>query len=627
MDEMVSVSLARPEAGSIPTSPGVYMFRDDAGRVVYVGKAKVLRSRLSNYFGAELHPRTRAMVESAADVEWIVTDNEVDALHLELNLIKQHRPRYNVRYRDDKSYPYLAVTLDEDVPRARVMRGSKRKGVRYYGPYAHAYAIRETLDLLLTTFPMRTCSQGVFERCRRRNRPCLLYDIERCSGPCVDAVSPAEHRAIVLDLCDFLDGNTHPVIDRLEDAMGTASAAEEYEKAAKMRDQRDNVRKAIERQQMVSSERDEMDVVGFVEDELEAAFQVFFVRRGRVTGRKGFVVDKVEDLTPPELVARFLERHYAEAEVPKQVLVPLQPDDAALVGRWMSTLRGAKVTLRVPQRGPKRALLETVTENARDAFQRHRLKRSSDFAARSRQLTELQSALGMEEAPLRIECFDISNTGPDEAVGSMVVFEDALPKRSDYRRFAIKYTPGPDDFAMMEEVVRRRFAHYRRENENGEAEKSRRFAYPPNLVVVDGGKGQLGRVIEVIDQLGIQNVFVCGLAKQMEEIFVPDRSDPILIPRSSEALYLLQSVRDEAHRFANTYHQLRRGRRMTSSPLDSVPGLGEIRRKRLLKHFGSLKRIRSATLEELYRVPGIPSAVAETVYERFSQPSVESTST
>jgi excinuclease ABC subunit C len=627
MDEMVSVSLTRPEAGSIPTSPGVYMFRDDAGRVVYVGKAKVLRSRLSNYFGAELHPRTRAMVESAADVEWIVTDNEVDALHLELNLIKQHRPRYNVRYRDDKSYPYLAVTLDEDVPRARVMRGSKRKGVRYYGPYAHAYAIRETLDLLLTTFPMRTCSQGVFERCRRRNRPCLLYDIERCSGPCVDAVSPAEHRAIVLDLCDFLDGNTHPVIDRLEGAMGAASAAEEYEKAAKMRDQLDNVRKAIERQQMVSSERDEMDVVGFVEDELEAAFQVFFVRRGRVTGRKGFVVDKVEDLTPPELVARFLERHYAEAEVPKQVLVPLQPDDAALVGRWMSTLRGTKVTLRVPQRGPKRALLETVTENARDAFQRHRLKRSSDFAARSRQLTELQSALGMEEAPLRIECFDISNTGPDEAVGSMVVFEDALPKRSDYRRFAIKYTPGPDDFAMMEEVVRRRFARYGRENENGEAEKSRRFAYPPNLVVVDGGKGQLGRVIEVIDQLGIQNVFVCGLAKRMEEIFVPDRSDPILIPRSSEALYLLQSVRDEAHRFANTYHQLRRGRRMTSSPLDSVPGLGEIRRKRLLKHFGSLKRIRSATLEELYRVPGIPNAVAETVYERFSQPSVESTST
>jgi excinuclease ABC subunit C len=627
MDEMVSVSLTRPEAGSIPTSPGVYMFRDDAGRVIYVGKAKVLRSRLSNYFGAELHPRTRAMVESAADVEWIVTDNEVDALHLELNLIKQHRPRYNVRYRDDKSYPYLAVTLDEDVPRARVMRGSKRKGVRYYGPYAHAYAIRETLDLLLTTFPMRTCSQGVFERCRRRNRPCLLYDIERCSGPCVDAVSPAEHRAIVLDLCDFLDGNTHPVIDRLEGAMGAASAAEEYEKAAKMRDQLDNVRKAIERQQMVSSERDEMDVVGFVEDELEAAFQVFFVRRGRVTGRKGFVVDKVEDLTPPELVARFLERHYAEAEVPKQVLVPLQPDDAALVGRWMSTLRGAKVTLRVPQRGPKRALLETVTENARDAFQRHRLKRSSDFAARSRQLTELQSALGMEEAPLRIECFDISNTGPDEAVGSMVVFEDALPKRSDYRRFAIKYTPGPDDFAMMEEVVRRRFARYRRENENGEVEKSRRFAYPPNLVVVDGGKGQLGRVIEVIDQLGIQNVFVCGLAKRMEEIFVPDRSDPILIPRSSEALYLLQSVRDEAHRFANTYHQLRRGRRMTSSSLDSVPGLGEIRRKRLLKHFGSLKRIRSATLEELYRVPGIPSAVAETVYERFSQPSVESTST
>jgi excinuclease ABC subunit C len=611
------MKLERPEAGSIPTAPGVYMFRDDTGRVIYVGKAKVLRSRLSNYFAAELHPRTDAMVEAATEVEWIVTENELDALHLELNLIKQHRPRYNVRYRDDKSYPYLAITLDEDIPRARVMRGAKRKGVKYYGPFAHAYAIRETLDLLLTTFPMRTCSQGVFERCKRRNRPCLLYDIERCSGPCVGAVSPDKHREIVLALSDFLDGNTRPVLEGLEQAMKEAAAVEEYEKAAKLRDQLDNVRKAIERQQMVSAERDEMDVVGFVEDELEAAFQVFFVRRGRVTGRKGFIVDKVEDLAPSELLARFLERLYAESEVPKQVLVPLEPDDLDLVTTWVSELRGSRVTVRIPQRGPKRALLETVTENARDAFQRHRLKRSSDFAARSRQLTELQSALGMSQAPLRIECFDISNTGPDEAVGSMVVFEDALPKRSDYRRFAIKYTPGPDDFAMMGEVVRRRFARYKRETESSAAEGGRRFAYPPNLVVVDGGKGQLGRVVEVMNELGIENVYACGLAKRMEEVFVPGRAAPIVIPRSSEALYLLQSVRDEAHRFANTYHQLRRGRKMTRSSLDAVPGLGEARRKKLLKHFGSLKRIRSASLEELCQVPGIPEAVAETVYERL----------
>jgi excinuclease ABC subunit C len=611
------MKLERPEAGSIPTAPGVYMFRDDTGRVIYVGKAKVLRSRLSNYFAAELHPRTDAMVEAATEVEWIVTENELDALHLELNLIKQHRPRYNVRYRDDKSYPYLAITLDEDIPRARVMRGAKRKGVKYYGPFAHAYAIRETLDLLLTTFPMRTCSQGVFERCKRRNRPCLLYDIERCSGPCVGAVSPEKHREIVLALSDFLDGNTRPVLEGLEQAMKEAAAVEEYEKAAKLRDQLDNVRKAIERQQMVSAERDEMDVVGFVEDELEAAFQVFFVRRGRVTGRKGFIVDKVEDLAPSELLARFLERLYAESEVPKQVLVPLEPDDLDLVTTWVSELRGSRVTVRIPQRGPKRALLETVTENARDAFQRHRLKRSSDFAARSRQLTELQSALGMSQAPLRIECFDISNTGPDEAVGSMVVFEDALPKRSDYRRFAIKYTPGPDDFAMMGEVVRRRFARYKRETESSAAEGGRRFAYPPNLVVVDGGKGQLGRVVEVMNELGIENVYACGLAKRMEEVFVPGRAAPIVIPRSSEALYLLQSVRDEAHRFANTYHQLRRGRKMTRSSLDAVPGLGEARRKKLLKHFGSLKRIRSASLEELCQVPGIPEAVAETVYERL----------
>jgi excinuclease ABC subunit C len=627
MDVVATVKLARPEAGSIPLSPGVYMFRDEAGRVVYVGKAKVLRSRLSNYFATELHPRTHAMVEAASEVEWIVTDNEVDALHLELNLIKQHRPRYNVRYRDDKSYPYLAITLDEDVPRARVMRGSKRKGVKYYGPYAHAYAIRETLDLLLTTFPMRTCSQGVFERCRRRNRPCLLYDIERCSGPCVEAVSQEEHRDIVLALSDFLDGNTRPVLDRLESAMKSASAAEEYEKAAKLRDQLGNVNKAIERQQMVSSERDEMDVVGFVEDELEAAFQVFFVRRGRVTGRKGFVVDKVEDLLPAELVARFLERLYADSEVPKQVLVPLEPDDAELVQTWMSRLRGSRVTLRVPRRGPKRALLETVTENAKAAFQRHRLKRSSDFAARSRQLTELQEALGMTEAPLRIECFDISNTGPAEAVGSMVVFEDALPKRSDYRRFAIKDTPGPDDFAMMSEVVRRRFARYKTGTEGNGIDKGRRFAYPPNLVVVDGGKGQLGRVIEVLDELDIPNVHVCGLAKRMEEVFVPNRGEPIRIPRTSEALYLLQSVRDEAHRFANTYHQLRRGRRMTSSPLDTVPGLGEVRRKKLLRHFGSLKRIRAASLDELYEVPGLPRPVAESLYERFSGASKQSAAT
>jgi len=611
----------RPETGSIPTQPGVYMFRDESGRIIYVGKAKVLRSRLSNYFAAELHPRTRAMVDAATDVEWIVTDSEVEALHLEVGLIKQHRPRYNIRYRDDKSYPYLAITLDEEIPRARVMRGSKRKGVKYYGPFAHAYAIRDTLDLLLMTFPMRTCSQGVFDRCRRRNRPCLLFDIERCSGPCVGEVSPDEHRRIVLELCDFLDGNTRAVVNRLEAAMQGASGREEYEQAAKMRDQLGNVRRAIEKQQMVSSERDELDVIGLHEDDLEAAFQVFFVRRGRVTGRKGFIVDKIEDLHSTELIARFLERLYADSEVPRQVLVPDDPADSELIERWLSQRRGSRVAVRVPRRGEKRALLETVTDNAKQSFKRHRLKRSSDFASRSRQLTELQDALGMTEAPLRIECFDISNTGATEAVGSMVVFEDGLPKRSDYRRFAIKWTTGPDDFGMMAEVVRRRFSRVTKDPAEVDAARApRRFAYPPNLIVIDGGKGQLNSVTEVMNELGVNDVAAVSLAKRMEEVFVPGVSEPIRIARTSEALYLLQSIRDEAHRFALTYHRLRRGKGMTRSALDGVPGLGEARKKKLLKHFGSVKRIREASLDEILAVSGLPRAVAEAVHESLSLP-------
>ena len=606
--------IARPEAGSIPTNPGVYTFRDKDGRAIYVGKAKSLRSRLSNYFASDLHPRTRAMVEAATDVEWIVTDSEVEALHLEVNLIKQHRPRYNVRYRDDKSYPYLAITLDEEYPRARVMRGTKKKGVRYYGPFAHAYAIRDTLDLLLRTFPMRTCSQGVFDRCRRRNRPCLLYDIERCAGPCVKAVTPEEHRAIALEMCDFLAGDTKPVLRRLEEAMKQAATDQQYEVAAKMRDQLVNVNKVIERQQMASSKPEDMDVIGIAEDDLEAAFQVFFVRRGRVTGRKGFVVDKVEDLEPGELISKFLERTYADAEVPKQLLVPVEPNERGLIERWLCEMRGSKVAIRVPQRGEKRALLETVTENARQDFSRHRLKRASDFAARTRQLNELQGHLGMPDAPLRIECFDISNTGPTEAVGSMVVFEDGLPKRSDYRRFAIKWTTGPDDVAMMGEVIRRRFARFLEEQASG-GEKSRRFAYPPNLVVIDGGKGQLNRASEVMDELGVDGVTVVSLAKRMEEVFVPGRPDPIVIPRGTDALYLLQQIRDEAHRFALTYHRLKRGKKMTRSALDGIPGLGDTRKKQLLKTFGSVKKVREASLEELQAVRRLPKDVAVAVYD------------
>ena len=609
--------VTKPAPGTIPTKPGVYLFRDSSGRVLYVGKAKSLRARLHNYFGPELHPRTRAMVEAATDVEWIVAGNEVEALHLEVSLIKQHLPRYNVRYRDDKSYPYLAVTLDEEYPRARVLRGQKRKGVRYYGPFAHAYAIRDTLDLLLRTFPIRTCSQGVFDRARRRGKPCLLFHIERCSGPCVNAIEADEHRKIVMDLCDFLDGNTKPVLKRLEEAMKGAATRQEYEVAAKYRDQLENVRKAIEKQQMVSSEKEELDVIGLAEDQLEAAFQIFFVRRGRVTGRKGFIVDKVEDLDTPQLVARFLERHYIENEVPREVLVPAEPEERELIEKWLAEKRGMKVRIRVPQRGEKKALLGTVTENAGDSFMRHRLKRSTDFAARSRQLNELQNHLRMEEAPLRIECFDISNSGPTEAVGSMVVFEDGLPKRSDYRRFAIKWTQGPNDVAMMGEVIRRRFARYL--EERGEVKEGRKFAYPPNLVVIDGGKGQLNRAVEVMGELGIHGVKVVSLAKRMEEVWDPARpEEPIRIPRGAEALYLLQQIRDEAHRFAITYLRQKRGKRMTRSALDGIPGLGTVRRKQLLKHFGSVKQVRAATLEDLYAVPSLPKKVAEAVHEALS---------
>lgn len=607
----MGAQLIRPAAGSVPTKPGIYMFRDEHGRVVYVGKAKSLRSRLSNYWAADLPPRTEAMVDAAAEVEWIVTESEVAALHLEVSLIKEHLPRYNVRYRDDKSYPYLAITIDEEFPRARVMRGAKRKGVRYYGPFAHAYAIRDTLDLLLRTFPMRTCSQGVFDRCKRRGRPCLLFHIERCSGPCVGAVDGDTHRAIALELCDFLDGNTGPVLNRLEREMKAAATREEFEVAAKMRDQLDNVRKAIERQQMVSDRLEDFDVIGFVEDDLEAAFQVFLVRKGRVTGRKGFIVDKVEDLSGGQLVGGLIERLYVEGDVPRRILVPEEPPDVRLLEQWLRQQRGGPVSVVRPQRGNKRNLLETVTDNAMQAFQQHRLKRSTDFAARSAQLNELQAVIGMNRAPLRIECYDISNTGPSEAVGSMVVFEDGLPKKSDYRRFAIKWTTGPNDVEMMGEVIRRRFAR----GQEVDAVPKGRFAYPPQLLVVDGGKGQLNRAVVEMANLGVQDVAAIGLAKRMEEVYVPGRSEPLLIPRGSEALYLLQRIRDEAHRFANAYHSLRRTKKMTRSALEGIPGLGEVRRTRLLKHFGSVKQVRAATVEQIAAVPGIPVSVAENVYE------------
>jgi excinuclease ABC subunit C len=612
----------RPEPGSIPTGPGSYQFKDTEGRVLYVGKATNLRSRLSNYFGPSdaLLPRTRQMVAAADSVEWIEVRNEVEALFLEYNLIKRHRPRFNIRYKDDKSYPYLAVTLDEEWPRAMVMRGAKRKGVRYFGPYAHAYAIRETLDLLLRTFPIRTCTKGKFDRHHRLGRPCLYAHIEKCSAPCVGDVTREEYDALVTELLTFLDGDTAPVIARLERQMREAADEMEYERAARLRDQLTSVRKAIERQQMVARKEEDFDVIGLAEDELEASVQVFLVRRGRVVGRRGLVVDKVEDVDTSQLVARLLEQLYADAaaeDVPREVLVPVVPEEPALLQAFLTQVRDGKVAVRVPQRGAKRELLATVTRNAAETFAQHKLRRASDHNARARALTALQGALGLAEAPLRIECFDISNLQGTEIVGSMVVMEDGLAKRSDYRRFKIRHQEGQDDFAAMEEVLSRRFRRYLDERDEG-ARAGKRFSYPPNLLLVDGGRGQLNVAVRVLEELGLEEIAVAALAKRFEEVYLPDRELPVRIPRDSEALFLLQQVRDEAHRFAITYHRKLRERKATRSVLDDVAGLGPTRRGRLLREFGSVKRLRALSEDELVAIPWLPENVARAVYERLA---------
>jgi excinuclease ABC subunit C len=560
------------------------------------------------------------MVAAAESVEWIEVRNEVEALMLEYSLIQRHKPRFNVRLRDDKSYPFLAVTLDEEWPRAMVMRGQKRKGVRYFGPYGHAYAIRETLDLLLRTFPVRTCSDNKFARHQRQGRPCLLFHIEKCSGPCVGEVERDEYDRLVGELLAFLDGSTAEVVDRLESSMREAAAGLEFERAARLRDRLSSVRKAIEKQQMVLAAHEDIDVVGIAEDELEAAVQVFWVRRGRVTGRKGFVVDKVEDLTPARLTAEILEQLYAEPAlgVPREVLVPALPDDLDFYEDWLSDLRGSRVVVRVPQRGDKRALHETVVRNAAEEFTRHRLRRSSDHNARARALNALQDALGLPEAPLRIECFDMSHIQGTDYVGSMVVLEDGLPKKSDYRRFKVRTVDGNDDYAAMEEVLTRRLTALLVEREQGVAARGR-FQYPPQLLLVDGGKGQLAVALRVVEDLGLDDeIPVAALAKQFEEVYLPGRADPVRIPRQSEALYLLQRVRDEAHRFAIAYHRQLRGKRMTKSVLDDIPGLGPVRKKRLLRELGGVGAVRKAPLEQLLALPWLPDTVARAVHEKVT---------
>ncbi|OKK20049.1 excinuclease ABC subunit C [Streptomyces sp. CB02488] len=678
---MADPSSYRPKPGQIPDSPGVYKFRDEHRRVIYVGKAKNLRQRLANYFQdlAGLHPRTRTMVTTAASVEWTVVSTEVEALQLEYSWIKEYDPRFNVKYRDDKSYPYLAVTLNEEFPRVQVMRGAKKKGVRYFGPYGHAWAIRETVDLMLRVFPVRTCSAGVFKNAARTGRPCLLGYIGKCSAPCVGRVTPEEHRELADDFCDFMAGRTGAYIRRLEKDMTAAAEEMEYERAARLRDDAEALKRAMEKSAVVLADATDADLIAVAEDELEAAVQIFHVRGGRVRGQRGWVTDKVENVDTSGLVEHALQQLYGEEAgdaVPKEVLVPALPEDPDAVSQWLAERRGSQVSLRIPQRGDKKDLMATVQRNAQQALGLHKTKRASDLTTRSRALEEISEALGLDTAPLRIECFDISHLQGDDVVASMVVFEDGLARKGEYRRFQIKTFEGQDDVRSMHEVIGRRFRRYLHEKEHtGEWEENpaqtpeqtsqtpeqtagpapvptapvptgpvptgpaptgpvpaptgpapdsaaepreddgrpKRFAYPPQLLVVDGGQPQVAAAKRALDELGIDDIAVCGLAKRLEEVWLPDDDDPVVLPRSSEGLYLLQRIRDEAHRFAITYQRAKRAKRVRSSPLDDVAGLGDTRKQALIKHFGSVKKLRQATIDEICEVPGIGRRTAESV--------------
>ncbi|MFJ3085763.1 excinuclease ABC subunit UvrC [Streptomyces sp. NPDC086838] len=658
---MADPSSYRPKPGQIPDSPGVYKFRDEHRRVIYVGKAKNLRQRLANYFQdlTGLHPRTRTMVTTAASVEWTVVSTEVEALQLEYSWIKEFDPRFNVKYRDDKSYPYLAVTLNEEFPRVQVMRGAKKKGVRYFGPYGHAWAIRETVDLMLRVFPVRTCSAGVFKNAARTGRPCLLGYIGKCSAPCVGRVTPEEHRELADDFCDFMAGRTGTYIRRLEKDMMAAAEDMEYERAARLRDDVGALKRAMEKSAVVLADATDADLIAVAEDELEAAVQIFHVRGGRVRGQRGWVTDKVENVDTSGLVEHALQQLYGEESgdaVPKEVLVPALPEDPDAVSQWLADRRGSQVSLRIPQRGDKKDLMVTVQRNAQQALGLHKTKRASDLTTRSRALEEIAEALGLDTAPLRIECFDISHLQGEDVVASMVVFEDGLARKGEYRRFQIKGFEGQDDVRSMHEVISRRFRRYLQEKERtGEWEETpaatgpvpagpaasgpvpapdavpadgsapaadesreddgrpKRFAYPPQLLVVDGGQPQVAAAKRALDELGIDDIAVCGLAKRLEEVWLPDDDDPVVLPRSSEGLYLLQRIRDEAHRFAITYQRAKRAKRIRTSPLDAVAGLGETRKQALIKHFGSVKKLRQATIDEICEVPGIGRRTAESV--------------
>jgi excinuclease ABC subunit C len=656
---VVAPSSYRPAPGSIPEDPGVYRFSDAQGRVIYVGKAKSLRSRLNSYFAdlGSLHSRTQSMVQTAAKVDWTVVQTEVEALQLEYSWIKEFDPRFNVKYRDDKSYPWLAVTLSEEFPRVMVGRGPKRKGNRYFGPYSHAWAIRETVDLLLRVFPMRSCRAGVFKNHKQIGRPCLLGYIDKCSAPCIARVDATEHREIVEDFCQFMAGQAAPLIKRLDADMRSASSELQFERAARLRDDIGALQRAMEQNAIVLQDGTDADVIALAEDPLEVAVQIFHVRGGRVRGERGWVADRVDDIGTDGLIERFLVQLYAEvdpdgldpAAIPREVLVPVAPSSQESLTRLLSERRGAAVSIKVPQRGDKRALMETVSRNAGQTLIRHKTTRAGDLSTRNRALEEIQEALELPTAPLRMECFDISNLQGTEVVASMVVFEDGLPRKSEYRRFVIRSVDGQNDVAAMHEVITRRFRRLIDDRTSmmshaGAAGAAvgedgpllidpttgapRKFAYAPALVVVDGGPPQVAAAAQALDELSISDVALCGLAKRLEEVWLPDIDEPVILPRTSEGLYLLQRLRDEAHRFAITHHRSRRSKSMVESMLDQVPGLGEVRRKALLTHFGSLKKLRTASVEEIAAVPGFGMKTAGAIKQQLdSQPTRESVNT
>ena len=613
----------RPASGEIPTSPGVYRFRDEDRRILYVGKAKNLRQRLNSYFAdpAGLHPRTFRMVHSAASVEWTVVGTEVEALQLEWTWIREFSPRFNVMFRDDKSYPYLAITTKDRIPRVYVTRGKRKKGITYYGPFGQAWAIRESLDLLLQVFPVRTCTAGVLQRAQRSGRPCLLGYIDKCSAPCVGRVSEDEHRELVRGIGDFMSGSTGTLISQRRKEMATAAEELDYERAARLRDEIQALEKVLAKNAVVLSMNADCDVFAVHYDELEAAVQVFHVRGGRIRGERGWIVERLEHATPEQLAADYLRQAYGDVDpqaVPAEVLVDVLPEDADTVEQWLRERRGGRrVTLRVPERGEKAALLETVRQNAQQSLVLHRTRRASDLTTRSEALREVHEVLGLDEPPMRIECIDNSHTQGQNVVGSLVVFEDGLPLKRDYRHFSVRGEAARDDTSAMYDVVSRRFTRYL--ESLAAEEPDERFGYRPSLLLVDGGPPQVAAARRALDDLGLAQIAVAGLAKRLEEVWLPGEEYPTVFPRSSEGLYLLQRLRDEAHRFAITYHRKKRAATATASALDGIPGLGPARQKALLARFGSVARVRAATVEQLQEVQGVGPALAATIHAGLAE--------